>query len=54
MLADGAPMRNLPEAVQNAHLEVEGVVASPIGAGYACLTDEERDSAWRWSNSAPR
>ena len=43
MLADGAPMRNLREAVENAHLEVEGVVASPIGAGYACLTAEERD-----------
>ncbi|HEU4650495.1 MAG TPA: cell division protein FtsA, partial [Croceibacterium sp.] len=30
MLADGAPMRNLTEAVQNAHLEVEAVVASPL------------------------
>ncbi len=43
MLADGAPMRNVTEAVQNAHLEVEGVVASPLAAGYACLTPEERD-----------
>lgn len=43
MLADGAPMRNLREAVENAHLEVEGVVASPLAAGYACLTAEERD-----------
>jgi len=43
MLADGAPMRNLTEAVQNAHLEVEGVVASPLATGYACLTPEERD-----------
>jgi cell division protein FtsA len=43
MLADGAPMRNLTEAVQNAHLEVEGVVASPLATGYACLTTEERD-----------
>ena len=43
MLADGAPMRNLTEAVQNAHLEVEGVVASPLATGYACLTAEERD-----------
>lgn len=43
MLADGAPMRNLTEAVQNAHLEVEAVVASPIAAGYAALTAEERD-----------
>src|SRR5690606_29183076 len=43
MLADGAPMRNLTEAVQNAHLDVEAVVASPIAAGYAALTAEERD-----------
>jgi len=43
MLADGAPMRNLREAVENAHLEVEGIVASPLAAGYACLTAEERD-----------
>jgi len=43
MLADGAPMRNLREAVENAHLEVEGIVATPLAAGYACLTAEERD-----------
>ena len=43
MLADGAPVRNVTEAVQNAHLEVEGVVASPLAAGFACLTAEERD-----------
>ncbi len=43
MLADGAPVRNLMEAVQNAHLDVEGVVAAPLAAGYACLSDEERD-----------
>jgi cell division protein FtsA len=43
MLADGAPIRNLTEAVQNAHLEVEAVVGSPIAAGHACLTAEERD-----------
>lgn len=43
MLADGAPMRNVTTSVQNAHLEVEGVVASPLAAGLACLTDEERD-----------
>jgi cell division protein FtsA len=43
MLADGAPMRNLREAVENAHLEVEGIVASPLAAGYACLSAEERD-----------
>ncbi|WP_271077162.1 cell division protein FtsA [Aurantiacibacter sp. MUD61] len=43
MLADGAPIRNVTEAVQNAHLDVEGVVASPLATGYACLTAEERD-----------
>jgi cell division protein FtsA len=43
MLAEGAPMRNLTEAVQNAHLEVEAMVASPLATGYACLTAEERD-----------
>lgn len=43
MLADGAPVRNITEAVQNAHLDVDGVVGSPIAAGYACLTAEERE-----------
>ncbi len=43
MLADGAPVRNLTEAVQNAHLEVEAVVAAPLASGYACLTEEERE-----------
>ena len=43
LLADGAPVRNLTEAVQSAHLDVEAVVASPLAAGYACLTDEERE-----------
>lgn len=43
MLADGAPVRNITEAVQNAHLDVEAVVASPIAAGMACLSPEERE-----------
>ncbi|WP_260924216.1 cell division protein FtsA [Novosphingobium sp. 9] len=43
MLADGAPIRNLTEAVQSAHLDVEAVVASPVAAGQACLSPEERD-----------
>lgn len=43
MLADGAPVRNLIESVQNAHLEVEAVVAAPIAAGHACLSPEERE-----------
>lgn len=43
MLADGAPVRNLTEAVQNAHLSVDGVVAASLAAGHACLTLEERE-----------
>jgi len=43
MLADGAPIRNITETVQNAHLDVEAVVGSPIASGYACLSPEERD-----------
>jgi cell division protein FtsA len=43
MLADGAPVRNLMEAVQSAHLDVDGVVAAPLAAGYACLSEEERE-----------
>lgn len=43
MLADGAPVRNLMEAVQSAHLEVESVVAAPVAAGHACLAPEERE-----------
>lgn len=42
-LAEGAPVRNLIEAVQSAHLDVEGVIASPLAAAYACLNAEERD-----------
>ena len=43
MLADGAPVRNLTECVQNAHLTVEAVVGSPVAAGHAALTPEERE-----------
>lgn len=43
MLADGAPIRNITEAVQNAHLEVDAVVGSPIAAGHASLSPEERE-----------
>lgn len=43
MLAEGAPIRNLTEAVQCAHLAVEAVVGSPIAAAQACLSPEERD-----------
>ncbi len=43
MLADGAPVRNLTEVVQSAHLEVEGVVAAPLATSYAVLSQEERE-----------
>ncbi len=43
MLADGAPLRNVIEAVQHAHFAVEGVVASPLATGLASLTEEERE-----------
>jgi len=43
MLADGAPVRNITEAVQNAHLDVDAVVGTPIAAGLASLSPEERE-----------
>lgn len=43
VMAEGAPVRNLIEAVQNAHLDVDAVVASPLASAYACLSAEERD-----------
>ncbi len=43
MLADGAPVKNLRDAVEGAHLNVEAVVAAPIACAEACLTPEERE-----------
>ena len=43
MMADGAPIRNITEAVQSAHLDVEAVVGSPVAVGHACLSHEERE-----------
>ncbi|HZU62616.1 MAG TPA: cell division protein FtsA, partial [Novosphingobium sp.] len=43
LMADAAPLRNLTESVQNAHLQVEEVVGSPVAAGIACLSEEERE-----------
>jgi len=43
VMAEGAPVRNLIEAVQNAHLDVDAVVASPLASAYACLSAEERE-----------
>ena len=42
-LAQSAPLKNLREAVHNAHLRVDGVVAAPLASAYACLNEEERD-----------
>lgn len=53
MLADGAPVRNLTEAVQKAHLEVESVVGAPIAAMRASLR-KSANWALRWSKSAGR
>lgn len=41
--ADPAPVRNLDLCVRSAHLGVEGIVASPVAAGKACLSEEERE-----------
>ncbi len=43
ILADGAPLRNMDTCVRAAHLNVESIVASPIAAGMACLSTEERE-----------
>ncbi|MBS7669137.1 cell division protein FtsA [Croceicoccus gelatinilyticus] len=43
MEAEAGPLRNLMEAVQNAHLEVEGVVGAAVASGHACLSDEEKE-----------
>ncbi|RVQ66410.1 cell division protein FtsA [Croceicoccus ponticola] len=43
MEAEAGPLRNMMEAVQNAHLEVEGVVGAAVASGHACLTEEERE-----------
>ncbi len=43
VLADGAPVRNMDTCVRAAHMNVKSVVASPIAAGMACLTSEERE-----------
>ena len=40
---DVAPWKNLDLCVRSAHLGVEAIVASPVAAGKACLSDEERE-----------
>jgi cell division protein FtsA len=41
--ADPSPVRNLDLCVRSAHLGVEAIVASPVAAGKACLSEEERE-----------
>ena len=49
--AEGAPVRNLIEAVQGAHLRSK--VSSPARSRrHACLSAKSATSAWRWWRSA--
>jgi cell division protein FtsA len=41
--ADAPPLRNLDYIIRAAHLGVRAIVASPIAAALACLSDEERE-----------
>ncbi|WP_380873908.1 cell division protein FtsA [Sphingomonas sp. DBB INV C78] len=41
--AEASPVRNVDLCVRSAHLAVKSIVASPIAAGMACLSEEERD-----------
>jgi cell division protein FtsA len=41
--ADAPPLRNVDYIIRAAHLGVKAIVASPIAASLACLTEEERE-----------
>ena len=41
--ADQAPLRNIDYVIRSAHLGVKAIVASPVAAALACLTEEERE-----------
>lgn len=41
--ADPAPLRNIDYVIRSAHLGVNAIVASPVAAALACLTEDERD-----------
>jgi cell division protein FtsA len=41
--AEPPPVRNLDLCVRSAHLGVSAIVASPVAAGRACLSEEERE-----------
>ena len=41
--ADPAPLRNIDYVIRSAHLGVKAIVASPVAAALACLSEDERD-----------
>ena len=41
--ADAPPLRNVDYIIRAAHLGVKAIVASPVAAAHACLSEEERD-----------
>src|SRR5439155_17736672 len=41
--ADPSPLRNIDTVIRQAHLGVKAIVASPIAAALACLSEEERE-----------
>ena len=41
--ADASPLKNIDYVIRSAHLDVKSIIASPIAAAIACLTEEERD-----------
>jgi len=43
--ADPAPLRNIDYVIRSAHLGVKAIVASPVAAALACLTEDERELA---------
>jgi cell division protein FtsA len=43
VVADPAPLKNIDYVIRSAHLGVRAIVASPVAAALACLTEEERE-----------
>src|SRR5438309_10412422 len=41
--AERSPLRNIDTVIRQAHLGVKAIVASPIAAALACLSEEERE-----------
>ncbi|MGH6658120.1 MAG: cell division protein FtsA, partial [Sphingomicrobium sp.] len=40
---DESPLRNIDTVIRSAHLGVQAIVASPVAAALACLSEEERE-----------